>query len=185
MPLPTLYLPPKFVMTTCCRYAIMCGLPTMMLTVWMQPPDARAEIDVTILLVAVTFKVRMPHHLLPPAPTCSHLLPLSPPTFSHDLAPSLTFAPCQVLMSEQLPPVSYLTFLDWYNLVAVLFIFIGCILHGFVGYLISHHGEHHGFVYGEVEQGPLKALTVPNTTSLLSPLSSLTLPSDIMREGSR
>ena len=101
-------------------YAIMCGLPTMMLTIWMQPPDARAEIDVTVLLVAVTFKV---------------------------------------LMSEQLPPVSYLTFLDWYNLIAVLFIFIGCLLHGFVGYLTSHHGAHHGFLYDDVEQVDKKLLT--------------------------
>jgi len=73
----------------------------MMLAVYSQPPHARMEVDITLLLVGVTFKV---------------------------------------LMSEQLPPVSYLTFLDWYNLIAVLFIFIGCLLHGITSYAEYHYG---------------------------------------------
>ncbi len=81
-------------------YILVFGLTTMLLTVYSQPPDARMEIDITLLLVAVTFKV---------------------------------------LMSEQLPPVSYLTFLDWYNLVGVLFILIGCIFHGVTSFF-SFHG---------------------------------------------
>ena len=82
-------------------FIIIFGLTTLMLSVYSQMPEDRMSIDITLLLVAVTFKV---------------------------------------LMLEQLPPVSYLTFLDWYNLVGVLFIFIGCFLHGITSYLGTHSG---------------------------------------------
>ena len=72
-------------------YVIVGGLTSMSLAVYSQPPESRMGIDITLLLVGVTFKV---------------------------------------LMSEQLPPVSYLTFIDWYNLTAIFFIFVGTLLHG-------------------------------------------------------
>ena len=81
-------------------YVIVGGLATMVLGVYTQAPATRMDIDITLLLVGVTFKV---------------------------------------LMSEQLPPVSYLTFLDWYNLVAIFFIFMGCLLHGITSYFAYHH----------------------------------------------
>lgn len=58
--------------------------------------DARLALDVTLLLVAVSFKTSL---------------------------------------SDQTPPVAYLTFLDTYNLMSVAFLMLGTLLHALIGFM--------------------------------------------------